>query len=270
MEIEDLLRLKRAERPPAEFWTEFDRTLRAKQLAALVAKRPWWQRAPGAFARLSRFRLPLGAAAVLAVSFISLRNFDTGAPVGGPEAATHAELDLKPVAPLLPASAAADEAGYGQGSVVAVPAARIEVAEQRTNASLALAVSGSVEAVAPVAASIVEPDTGQETLLGSSFIAASLGSTTVTGATVGHAVFAKAGSFQANVYPVRNAVEPLQQVTPPSERSRSRLLTAMVSMTSQESSVRTTERHANRISEEQLYDQIHRLAPRGAGVSMKF
>ena len=30
--IEDLLRLKRAERPPAEFWSTFDRELRAKQL----------------------------------------------------------------------------------------------------------------------------------------------------------------------------------------------------------------------------------------------
>ena len=41
--LEDLLRLKRAERPPAEFWQDFDRQLRAKQLAALVQSRPWWQ-----------------------------------------------------------------------------------------------------------------------------------------------------------------------------------------------------------------------------------
>jgi hypothetical protein len=38
IQIEDILRLKRAERPPAEFWGEFDRQLRAKQLAALVSK----------------------------------------------------------------------------------------------------------------------------------------------------------------------------------------------------------------------------------------
>ena len=41
--VEDLLRLKRAERPPDSFWADFDRQLRAKQLAALVEKRPWWQ-----------------------------------------------------------------------------------------------------------------------------------------------------------------------------------------------------------------------------------
>ena len=33
--LEDLLRLKREERPTSEYWSQFDRELRAKQLAAL-------------------------------------------------------------------------------------------------------------------------------------------------------------------------------------------------------------------------------------------
>ena len=37
--LEDLLRLKRAERPAAEFWVRFDRELRAKQEAAEPAAR---------------------------------------------------------------------------------------------------------------------------------------------------------------------------------------------------------------------------------------
>ena len=54
--LEDILRLKRNERPPAEFWTQFDRELRAKQLAALVEKRPWWRTIsrPRVFAGLRR------------------------------------------------------------------------------------------------------------------------------------------------------------------------------------------------------------------------
>ena len=36
--LEDLLRLKRAERPAPEFWVQFERELRAKQLAALVTQ----------------------------------------------------------------------------------------------------------------------------------------------------------------------------------------------------------------------------------------
>jgi hypothetical protein len=41
--LEELLRVKRAERPPAEFWKRFEEELRAKQLAAIVAPRRWWQ-----------------------------------------------------------------------------------------------------------------------------------------------------------------------------------------------------------------------------------
>ena len=66
--LEDLLRVKRAERPPAEFWVEFERTLRAKQLAAIVEKRPWWQ----SWRSVWRLGLPTGAAAALAVGVVSL------------------------------------------------------------------------------------------------------------------------------------------------------------------------------------------------------
>jgi hypothetical protein len=66
--LEDLLRLKRAERPPAEFWHQFDRELQAKQLAALVGKKRWWHSAARSLTRFSY--LPLGAAAALAFAFI--------------------------------------------------------------------------------------------------------------------------------------------------------------------------------------------------------
>src|SRR4051812_31896922 len=81
IEIEDLLRLKRAERPPVEFWAQFDRELRAKQLAALVAKRPWWQRLPQMFPRFSRYQLPLGAACALALTLGVMRQFHGGSAV---------------------------------------------------------------------------------------------------------------------------------------------------------------------------------------------
>jgi hypothetical protein len=73
--IEDLLRVKRAERPPAEFWVHFERELRAKQLAAIVAKRSWWQVLPRAVSRVTRLHLPLGATAVLAVTVLSIREY---------------------------------------------------------------------------------------------------------------------------------------------------------------------------------------------------
>jgi hypothetical protein len=75
--IEDILRLKRAERPSPEFWGRFEQELRAKQLAAIVEKRPWWvaMRVPQIARSLSRFQVPVGAAAVLALSFVVVREY---------------------------------------------------------------------------------------------------------------------------------------------------------------------------------------------------
>src|SRR5882672_9787789 len=85
--IEDLLRLKRAERPPAEFWSTFERELRQKQLTALLEKRPWWQELPQLITR--RAYLPVGATAILAFTLVSLRYYTPvqiaqieGSPVG--------------------------------------------------------------------------------------------------------------------------------------------------------------------------------------------
>jgi hypothetical protein len=69
--VEDLLRLKRAERPDAEFWSKFEVELRQKQLAALVERRPWWQSLPLLLNR--RVYLPVGATAVLTFTLVSLR-----------------------------------------------------------------------------------------------------------------------------------------------------------------------------------------------------
>lgn len=75
--IEDLLRVKRAERPSVEFWSHFERDLRAKQLAAIVEPRPWWVklRLPQVARTAARFQIPVGAAAALVLSFIVVREY---------------------------------------------------------------------------------------------------------------------------------------------------------------------------------------------------
>jgi hypothetical protein len=69
--IEDLLRLKRAERPSAEFWTNFEHELRQKQLTALVQKRRWWHELSVLVSR--RIYMPAGAAAVIAFTLVAVR-----------------------------------------------------------------------------------------------------------------------------------------------------------------------------------------------------
>jgi hypothetical protein len=87
--IEDLLRLKRAERPPAEFWPEWDRQLRTKQLAAILDKRPWWRDAlPRLGLVLGRYHLPLGATAILALTILTVREYRPVNPELAPPVAT--------------------------------------------------------------------------------------------------------------------------------------------------------------------------------------
>jgi hypothetical protein len=71
--VEDLLRLKRAERPPAEFWATFESEIRAKQLSAIVSKRPWWDSFSTVFTFVNRHQLSFGGAAALALTFASVR-----------------------------------------------------------------------------------------------------------------------------------------------------------------------------------------------------
>ena len=42
VKVEDLLRLKRAERPGGVFWNTFDRELHQRMLQTLVKKEPWY------------------------------------------------------------------------------------------------------------------------------------------------------------------------------------------------------------------------------------
>jgi hypothetical protein len=71
--VEDLLRLKRAERPSAEFWTSFEYELRQKQLTALLKKRSWWQELPQLLARHAY--VPVGATAIFAFTLVSVKYF---------------------------------------------------------------------------------------------------------------------------------------------------------------------------------------------------
>jgi hypothetical protein len=75
--IEELLRVKRAERPPQEFWVNFERDLRAKQLAAIVEPTPWWikLRLPQFARTVVRYQMPVGAAAALVLSFVAVREY---------------------------------------------------------------------------------------------------------------------------------------------------------------------------------------------------
>ncbi len=96
------MRLKKIERPAADFWVTFERELRQKQLSALVEKRSSWRDISRFFAR--RAYLPIGATAILAFTLVSVKFYTPAAvvqsvePVPAPVASVNTEIPTVAVA----------------------------------------------------------------------------------------------------------------------------------------------------------------------------
>jgi hypothetical protein len=222
---------------------------------------------------LSAFRrheVPLGAAAILAVAFVSFRVSQSVVPatVGSAEVASVV------VVASLPSSIGGMEVASVQiAPEKAVPAAGAAPAEDRDSAFAAADDQSSATALAPF---IPLLGGGQEerpaatSTFGLRYVESSLISSASVEPSMARTFLNSSSRLEVQVLHPRPAVEPLHQITPPSERRGTRILTAMVSMASVENAMRTTERAASRLSEEQLYDQIHRFGARGAGVNVKF
>lgn len=133
--IEDLLRLKRAERPPAEFWATFESEIRAKQLSAIVNKRPWWDGISRVVWAVHRHPVPVGAAAALALAFMGVRYMGG---TGGGVAPTRTSI-AQPVAvataaapaarPVARAAALPVETGFAAPAAVPMQAPAVAASE---------------------------------------------------------------------------------------------------------------------------------------------
>lgn len=131
--VEDLLRLKRAERPDAGFWTSFERELRQKQLTALLEKRPWWQMLPQLLTR--RVYLPVGATAILAFTLVSMEYYAPAqlAQVAAPATTSPVAADRTTTSTLAPVSSPLvnrSESAPAEISVAAVEPAAAETSAE--------------------------------------------------------------------------------------------------------------------------------------------
>jgi hypothetical protein len=259
--LEDLLRLKRAERPAAEFWTQFDRELRTKQLAALVKREPWWRQLPFNVSWLSRYRVPLGTTAVMALTFMVAREYRSDSAPNVPVAVEPAApvvaeatgiLRIEPMAPafadaaVLPAFAVREEP-----SIIAEPAA--------------------VEAPVPTNRSQIVSLLNDS--LATDFVAASFAGTPVAEPLAARNVRGS-GGFEMRAMPERaSTVDPfLQMRDPTTERRSARVQATMASLGSAALPARigaplTTRNYA----EEKFYEeQPGRLEGRKEGFSVRF
>ena len=255
--LEDLLRLKRAERPPEAFWADFDRGLREKQLAALLRSRPWWQRwADGGFwPAWGRLAFPLGVAGLITGFFLLPRTGGENTAAAGLAGLT--EPPSSEVALVVPVVQAAAPDRFVPAPEVAP--AGVEPVALAVAAASVVAPAGPVPEAAPALA-LVAMDSFPLT-----WAAAGRVETVAAGSLLG-----ASSRFEARAPNARSVVEPLQQMVPPGERRGARILTAMVSMAAVEGGPRATDRVASRLSEQRLYDQIERFGARGAGVNVRF
>ncbi len=259
--IEDLLRLKRAERPSSEFWSEFDQELRAKQLAALVGKRPWWRSLPRAFHGLGRYHLPLGATAVLAVTLLSIRDYHPVLPNASTATVDGTALRADSTATGNETTSSAES--ITTGDAVAANA----TATSTTSSPLAL----SSEASAPGQLVRMVPSLSAESPSANQAELRPSTRSMAENLAVAEAILGTpASGFETRALPSRPTPrEPLAQMANPAETRRSRFAAAFASMAGDTSTI-TTARVARRLSDEQLYDSIHRFGASGNSVSFKF
>jgi len=287
--LEDLLRLKRAERPPVEFWAEFEQQMRTKQLAAIVRKDPWWRSWRNVLASSARFHLPVGATAMLALAFITVREYRHSAPVETrlPDLAStlpafQAEqaqpVSLREESHVAPEIAATDSespllpaASVAQSDVLA----RQTVVEVAQTTPASSAVQSSEEAGTPEMLgfsagpnSVAKPTSSQS----SRVIAANLVSALADEPDL-LPVLARSRSFDSSLAEKSGSVEPLSQVTTPRDARRARLLASAVATdlhSPEHSPARSRERITSQLNDQSLYDSITRLGLAGNRLSIKF
>jgi len=267
--LEDLLRFKRAERPPAEFWSQFDRDLQAKQLAALVGKKRWWHSAARTLARFSY--LPIGATAALAFALVAAHQYFT--PVV--EIAGSSKLST-PAAKIAPAPAALriDVAVVSQPPVVQ-PSVLEEVHEKSVSTTVASA---------PPASHLAAPAATHEIPTTITWLADTL-ETAKTSPLSEHSMSVSfADERFANPRPASNlesmgevkarrTADPLAQVASPSETRHARMLAALTDarfVSTVDPVTLMHQRLATRMGDDGLADDAGRLDANGTVVSIKF
>ncbi len=273
--VEDLLRLKRAERPAPEFWTEFEAQLRYKQLVAIVDKRPWWRRV--SLRNVGKLAIPFGATAAIALTVFTVRQPQPGAaPQAGesaPLATTHESVSPVAATPssgavLVHRTEVAAEAHERIADAEVSPEPVAKAATQVATAAVmqetdSPASSGAPEySLAQVILGLegsTESDARPQFEVESGFLSA-----------------LQVGDFQS-VALERREIAPAQPAATVSQDPRRARLLASLSevdesahMESNPRVARSRERITRRLTEQALYDSISRLGLNGDSVSIRF
>ncbi|MFA6288692.1 MAG: hypothetical protein WC661_15015 [Opitutaceae bacterium] len=283
--IEDLLRLKRAERPSAEFWTRFEQDLRAKQLAAIVEKRPWWHalHLPQAARVISRFQVPVGSAAIFVLSFVVANQYRTATPseltapevsvpaaqvamnsVEAPKAKAFATVVVAARSQETPAMTSVAKpvtSGVPVRTVIAVDANALSSRSTELTAMIPWGVGQAEQSLA--SARLL--DTGmQDEPMSNLSVTSLLGNPNTAG-----------NQIQASRPQATDAKVAVAQVSSPREVRRAKILAGLVVADNAEGSdyaraIHSRDVAANDLNDAQLYDSVRRLGVGGDRFTLKF
>lgn len=262
--VEDLFKLKRAERPDADFWLQFEHEMRTKQLAAIVEPRPWWAPFIRVSTRMARYQLPVGATAILALTFLTVREYrlpEASETQWGSMAAETQVVSMPEVsvATVSEAPIATSSGMIEKNEMTAAPTARLA----SNNES---AVQQQVSEQASVPENRYSP--------AAEAIAANLAAVRASAPELAHLV-ARVSGVDAIINPrtPSQVVDPLARVeSTSSSRRTSRLLASALparysSSDSEHESINRVERN---LTEDRMYDSISRFGVKADSVAIRF
>lgn len=274
--LEALLRLKRLEKPAPEFWTQFESQLRAKQLAAIVEKRPRWASFARNFSLLIRYQVPIGAVAAIAVAWAGFHGYR--AMTLGHDGSAVAYIPLTApaeegaVAPL-------KDAGLSESDRSADVAR--EVSREVTGGGQQVSANAQPTAANVLPAAYTAPRgefsqgrwSGYDKTPSERSIAANLAAAQAAEPGFAQNFLGLSQNFDARLVPDRPPVtEPLARMTPPSQERRSRLMSAVlpVAAVATEHPILSSDGFVGRLSDDRLYNSISRYKVAGGELSIKF
>lgn len=266
--VEQLIRLKRAEQPPAAFWLDFDRAMRAKQLAAIVEPRPWWAPFIRLSTRVSRYQLPVGATAVLALTFFTVNQYHL--PQGEPVYVSALARSIHDTA-----TVGSTDAGPDVGTLVNAQISTGERIAVVPSVTVAERPTASPEAQSVEPASMISMlDGSRASLFAASadsrsarLIAANLAQVEAGGPELARLIDRAAGLDVTNLLGRAEPVDPLTQMQSPADSNRVRRLLANYTSSPVSAEEAAAQRNTGRVgrglSDERLYERVSRFDVEG-------
>lgn len=290
--IEDLLRVKRAERPPTDFWARFERDLHAKQLAAIIEPRPWWiaLRLPQVGKALAFARVPLGAAAVLALSVVVVREYRpfVSAPSQvavnvAPAAVVHAATKIEALVDTA-AVTVLDQAGvqHAEAAIVSQPEAMTAASAVQESASDVVIPSGESEVLMAMIPWAAPAEASAQDAARNAAPSGELPQVHFASAIRPVREHRFEGNMElaslvvSKPEPVIEEAMPVAQLTPvsPREVRRNHILASLVGADSGEGDLsapgQSREVAASTLDSERLYDSVRRLGMGGDRLTLRF